>query len=162
MFLPRTHARLLDGVECGIYRLCVVLGALGDLLRLEHNILHNHLGISVARDLDPSLVGVENAIGDEKVVGVALGRLPGLALVGADFQALGAASGVLDGRREPVLGSTAVHVDAQRVFDGALDPLPFDAVHAAAGGVVGQFVPCVGRHVQVVLVAGVGFVGDLV
>jgi hypothetical protein len=115
----------------------------------------------VASQPDPSRTATERISRLEEVVDVA-GRLdPGLALVDADVQGLGAASRVLDGRGKPVLRGALVHVDCQRGGDGALDELPFDAVDAAAGHAAGQFGPGVGGHVEVVLVAA-GFVGDLI
>ena len=143
-----------------MYCLGVVGGGLGGLLRLEHDVLDNDLSVSVAGELDPSSARLQDTGCDEEVVDVTLGGDPGLALVGADLKALGAAGGVLDGSGEPVLGSTTVHVDAEGVRDGALDELPLDAVDAAGGEAVGQLGPGVGGHVEVVLVAA-GFVGDL-
>ena len=142
------------------YCLGVVGGGLGGLLRLENDVLDNDLSVDVAGELDPSSVGLQDTGGDEEVVDVTLGGNPGLALVGADLQALGATSGVLDGGSKPVLRSALVHVDGQRGGDGALDELPLDAVDAAGGEAVGQLGPGVGGHVEVVLVAA-GFVGDL-
>jgi hypothetical protein len=114
----------------------------------------------VAGQLDPSRAALERVLGLEEVVDVAGGLDPGLALVNADLDGLGAASGVLDGRSEPVLGSSLVHVDGEGRGDGALDELPLDAVDAAGGEAVGQLGPGVRGHVEVVLVAA-GLVGDL-
>lgn len=143
-----------------MYCLGVVGGGLGGLLGLEHDVLDNDLSVNVAGELDPGSVGLEDTRGNEEVVDVTLGGNPSLALVGADLQALGAASGVLDGGGEPVLGGTTVHVDAEGVGDGALDELPLDAVDTTSGKAAGELRPGVGGHVEVVLVA-TGLVGDL-
>lgn len=97
------------------YCLGVVGGGLGRLLGLENDVLDNDLSVDVAGELDPSSVGLQDTGGDEEVVDVTLGGNPGLALVGADLQALGATGRVLDGGSEPVLGGTTVHVDSERV-----------------------------------------------
>jgi hypothetical protein len=114
----------------------------------------------VAGELDPGGGRLEDTGSNEEVVGVTLGSDPGLAFVRADLQALGTAGGVLNSCCEPVLGSTAVHVNAQRVGDGALDELPLDAVNATCGDAAGEFGPGGGSHVEVVLVS-TGLVGDL-
>ena len=141
-------------------RLLVVGGRLSNALGLEHDILDNDLGVRVAGQLDPGGATLEGVLGLEEVVDVAGGLNPGLALVDADLEGLGAARGVLDGGSKPVLRGALVHVDGQRGGDGALDELPLDAVDAAGGEAVGQLGPGVGGHVEVVLVAA-GFVGDL-
>jgi hypothetical protein len=142
------------------YCLGVVGSGLGGLLGLEHDVLDNDLSVSVAGELDPGSVGLQDTRGDEEVVDVTLGGNPSLALVGADLQALGAASSVLDGGSEPVLGSTTVHNDLKRVGDGALDELPLDAVDAAARHAAGELGPGGRGHVEVVLVS-ISLVGDL-
>lgn len=143
-----------------MYCLGVVGGGLGGLLRLEHDVLDNDLSVSVAGELDPSSARLQDTRGDEEVVDVTLGGDPGLALVGADLKALGAAGCVLDGGSEPVLGSTAVHVDAERSGDGALDELPLDVVDAAGGDTASELGPGGRGHVEVVLVS-TRLVGDL-
>ena len=143
-----------------MYSLGVVGGGRGRLLGLEHDVLDNDLGVHVAGELDPSSVGLEDTRGDEEVVGVTLGGNPSLALVGADLQALGTTGSVLDGGSEPVLGSTTVHVDAERAGDGALDELPLDAVDTTGGEAVRELGPGGRGHVEVVLVA-ISLVGDL-
>lgn len=142
------------------YCLGVVGGGLGGLLGLENDVLDNDLSVDVAGELDPSSVGLQDTGGNEEVVDVTLGGDPGLALVRADLQALGATSGVLDGCGEPVLGGTTVHVDGKRVGDGALDELPLDAVDSAGGEAVCELEPGGRSHVEVVLVA-ISLVGDL-
>ena len=138
----------------------VVGSGLGGLLGLENNVLDNDLSVNVAGELNPSSVGLQDTGGDEEVVGVTLGGNSGLALVGADLQALGAASGVLNGCSKPVLGSTTVHVDGERVGDGALHELPLDAVDSAGREAVCELGPGGRGHVEMVLVA-ISLVGDL-
>jgi hypothetical protein len=154
-FFPRQEFAIL-----GPCQLSIVGGGLGDLLGLEHNVLDNDLSVGMAGELDPGSGRLQDTGSNEEVVGVALGGDPSLALVGADLQALGTASGVLNSSCEPVLRSTAVHVNAQRVGDGALDELPLDTVNSACGDAAGEFGPGGGSHVEMVLVSA-SLVGDL-
>jgi hypothetical protein len=142
------------------YCLGVVGSSLGGLLGLEHDVLDNDLSVSVAGELDPGSVGLQDTRGDEEVVDVTLGGNPSLALVGADLQALGAAGGVLDGGGEPVLRGTTVHVDAEGIGDGTLDELPLDTVDTTRGQAASELRPGGRGHVKVVLVA-IGLVGNL-
>jgi hypothetical protein len=114
----------------------------------------------VAGELDPGGGRLQNTGSNEEVVGVTLGRDPSLAFVGADLQALGTAGGVLHSSCEPVLGSTTVHVNAERVGDGALNELPLDTVNSTCGDAAGEFGPGGRSHVEMVLVS-TSLVGNL-
>jgi len=115
----------------------------------------------VASDSHPSSRSTQGSAHLEKVVDVASSWLPGGTLVSTDLELGGTTLCVLDRGGDPVLRSTAVHLDPERLggCKWARDKLPLDVVDSTAGAAV-ELVEGVRGHVQVGSVT-TSLVGDL-
>lgn len=149
----QSHPQIISSLKVG--------STLSDLTTLKSNVLNNNLLVVDASNTDPSSVVRQSSL-ELPHVGVGkVASLPGLSVVAADVDGLDAVGHVLDGGGEPVLGGAAVHVDLEGSgLERALDPLPLDAVDTTGLHVVGELVPGLGGHVEMVLVAA-SSVGDL-
>lgn len=139
----------------------IIRRRLRHLVGSKNDVLDRHNSPNMASDSDPSSRSWQRPFKLKHVIVMpfAACHLPGLAAVRGDLHLGCTTIGILDCGSEPVLRSTAVHVDRQWARNGTLNELPFDAVNTATGVIVGKFGPCVWSHVKVVLVAS-GKIGD--
>ncbi|KAI6945482.1 hypothetical protein KC341_g89 [Hortaea werneckii] len=132
----------------------------GLLARSHIDLLHLNLSPGVRGNSNQSRLSTSATVAGklEEVIRVADGFLPGLAAVSANFHLGRPTSRVLDRGREPVLRGAAVHLDPERVGEGARHEFPFDVDLAEA--LVGQLREHVRRHVEVLGITS-RLVGDL-
>lgn len=109
-----------DDTSC----LSIVGSSSGSDITSLRDVLDGNSGASLTGDSDPGRGGTGAGRDLEEVVGGSGSSLPSLARVGADLKLGGAALGIDDLSREPVLRYTGLHVDRERGGDGTSDVVP--------------------------------------